>query len=47
MGRDRFRVKGPDDEFISAGEDIEELIENLEEQSGLKDPEELVDEYDF
>jgi hypothetical protein len=43
----RFLVKGPGDEFIAAGDDIEELIENLKEQEGLKDAEELVDEYDF
>lgn len=47
MGRDRFRVKGPDDEFVTAGDDIEEVIRNLEEQSGLADPEQLVDDYEF
>lgn len=46
MARD-FMVKGPDDEFVAAGDDIEELIENLREKEGLKDVEELVEEYDF
>lgn len=46
MARDFF-VKGPDDELIAAGDDIEELIENLKEQSGMADPEELADRYDF
>ena len=46
MARD-FIVKGPDDEFVAAGEDLEELIQNLEEQSGLADTEDLADRYDF
>lgn len=43
----KFIVKDGDDQFITAGEDIEEVIENLKEQEGLKDVEEMVDEYDF
>lgn len=42
-----FIVKGPDDEFVAAGDDLEELIDNLREQEGLKDAEELVDDYGF
>lgn len=45
MARDKFRVKGPDDEFISAADDIEELIKRLEEKEGLADAEELVEDY--
>lgn len=41
-----FITKGPDDEFIAAGDDIEELIEHLEEQAGLADPEDLAEAYD-
>lgn len=47
MGRDSFIVKDKDDNFIAAGEDIEEVIENLKEQEGLKDVEEMVEDYDF
>lgn len=44
MARDFF-AKGPDDEVVAAGEDIEELIENLEEQAGLKSAEEYLEDY--
>lgn len=43
----RFIVKDGDDQFITAGDDIEEVIENLKEQEGLKDVEDMVEEYDY
>jgi len=43
----RFTVKGPGDELIAAGEDLDELIESLKEQNGMADAEELADRYDF
>lgn len=46
MARKSYIVKGGDDEFITAADDLEELIENLEEQEGLKDPDELIEDYD-
>jgi hypothetical protein len=42
-----FIVKGPDDEFIAAGDDLQELIKNIEEQEGLADDDDLADRYDF
>jgi len=42
-----FIVKGPDDEFVTAGDDIEEVIENLKEQEGLTDAADLADEYEL
>lgn len=42
----RFIVKDHDDQFITSGDDIEELIENLKEQEGLTDPEELIEDYE-
>ena len=46
MGRE-FIVKDGDDQFITAAGDIEELIDKLEEQEGLKDPQDLIDDYDL
>lgn len=46
MGRESFVVKDSDDQFITAGDDLEELIENLKEQEGLKDADELIDDYE-
>lgn len=42
----RFIVKDHDDQFITAADDLEELIDKLEEQEGLKDPAELIEDYD-
>lgn len=47
MARDSYIVKDGDHQFVAAADDIEELIDKLEEKEGLKDAEELVDEYDF
>lgn len=46
MARDSYIVKDSDDQFVTAAGDLEELIENLKEQEGLKDAEELVEDYD-
>lgn len=46
MGRE-YIVKTGDDQFVTAGDSIEEIIDNLEEQEGMKDVEEMVEEYDF
>lgn len=42
----RFIVKDHDDQFVTAADDLEELIENLKEQEGLTDAEELIEDYD-
>lgn len=42
---DGFCVKGPDHETVAVADDIEELIEKLEEQEGLADPEDMFERY--
>lgn len=47
MPRDSYIVKDSDDQFVTAADDLEELIENLEEQAGEIDPEDWMDEFEF
>lgn len=42
----KFTVMGPDGEMIAVGDDVEEVAEHLREKAGLKDPEELAEDYD-
>lgn len=46
MARDSYIVKDSDDQFVTAADDLEELIDNLKEQGGLKDAEDLIEDYD-
>lgn len=46
MPRERWIVKDADDQFVTAADSVEELVENLKEQEGLSDAEDLIEGYD-